>query len=182
VFTTVHGSETEQLRGLDAGGDGLHGEADEPPVALEKSAAGGSMNARGLPDRRRIVQGGLLGALLVLIVLNRWFGCAAAPVSTRAARPWNASIGAGGRDRSARGSDDRLGRLPTHSLSTHSSNRSARVPERAVRQLAQWRSSHVVGQAGGGTNSTSARCGKRLECARFLRRRCHADDVARLTR
>jgi len=129
-----------------------------------------------------IVQGALLGALVVLIILNRWFRL------RRSSRlnPRREAVDASMR-RWAAGSVPLagvlvgLGRLPTPLAIDALVKWSARVPGERWRQLAlalehTWWARLVR------ANSTSARWWKRLECARFLSVVAMPKDVARLTR
>jgi HEAT repeat protein len=140
------------------------------------------MTARDFLTVVAIVQGGLLAALLVLIVLNRWFRL------RRSSRlnPRREAVDASMR-RWAAGTTPLagvlvgLGRLPTPLAIDALVKWSARVPGERWRQLAQaldhtWWARLVR------TNSTSARWWKRLECARFLSVAAMPQDVARLRR
>ena len=140
------------------------------------------MTARHFLTVVAIVQGGLLAALMVLIVLNRWFRL------RRSSRlnPRREAVDASMR-RWAAGTAPLagvlvgLGRLPTPLAIDALVKWSARVPGERWRQLAlalehTWWARLVR------TNSTSARWWKRLECARFLSVAAMPRDVARLTR
>ena len=140
------------------------------------------MTARHFLTIVAIVQGVLLAALVVLIVLNRWFRLRR---STRL-NPRREAVDASMR-RWAAGTAPLagvligLGRLPTPLAIDALVKWSARVPGERWRQLAQtlehtWWAKLVR------TNSTSARWWKRLECARFLSVAAVPTDVARLTR
>src|SRR5438093_5459703 len=140
------------------------------------------MNARAFLTVVAIVQGILLGALIVLMILNRWFRLRR---STRLG-PRREAIDASMRRWSAgttplAGVLVGLARLPTPLAIDALVKWSARVPGERWRQLAQalehtWWARLVW------TNSTSARWWKRLECARFLSVAAMPHDVARLTR
>jgi len=140
------------------------------------------MTARHFLTIVAIVQGALLAALLVLIVLNRWFRLRR---STRL-NPRREAVDASMRRWAAgtaplAGVMIGLGRLPTPLAIDALVKWSARVPGDRWRQLAQalehtWWAKLVR------TNSTSARWWKRLECARFLSIAAMPTDVARLTR
>src|SRR5216110_1402201 len=140
------------------------------------------MTARHFLTIVAIVQGALLGALVVLIILNRWFRL------RRSSRlnPRREAVDASMR-RWAAGSVPLagvlvgLGRLPTPLAIDALVKWSARVPGERWRQLAlalehTWWARLVR------ANSTSARWWKRLECARFLSVVAMPKDVARLTR
>lgn len=129
-----------------------------------------------------IVQGFLLGALIVLIVLNRWFRL------RRSSRlnPRREAVDASMR-RWAAGTAPLAGvliglsRLPVPLAVDALVKWSARVPGERWRQLAQalehnWWAKLVR------TNSGSARWWKRLETARFLSVAATSRDVARLTK
>ena len=140
------------------------------------------MSARTFLVVVAIVQGGLLAALIVLIVLNRWFRVRR---STRL-HPRREAIDASMR-RWAAGTAPLTGvmvglsRLPVPLAIDALVKWSARVPGERWRQLAvaleqAWWAKIVR------TNSGSARWWKRLECARFLSVAAISHDVARLTR
>src|SRR5213079_2788483 len=129
-----------------------------------------------------IVQGALLGALVVLIVLNRWFRL------RRSSRlnPRREAVDASMR-RWAAGTTPLAGvlvglaRLPVPLALDALVGWSARVPGERWRELAaalehEWWARLVR------TNSNSGRWWKRLECARFLSVGAMPDDVARLVR
>ena len=139
------------------------------------------MNARAFLTVVAIVQGVLLGALIVLIVLNRWFRL------RRSSRldPRREAVDASMR-RWAAGTAPLAGvlvglsRLPVSLAIDALVKWSARVPGERWRQLAQalehtWWAKLVR------TNSSSARWWKRLETARFLSVAATPRDVARLT-
>src|SRR5213592_3482785 len=139
------------------------------------------MTARHFLTVVAVVQGILLGALIVLIVLNRWFRLRR---STRLS-PRREAIDASMR-RWAAGTTPLAGvlvglsRLPVPLAIDAIVKWSALVPGARWRQLAQalehtWWARLVR------TNSTSARWWKRLECARFLSVAAMPHDVARLT-
>jgi HEAT repeat protein len=129
-----------------------------------------------------LVQGVLLGALIVLIILNRWFRL------RRSAhlQPRRAAVDASMRRWAAGGTPLAgvlvgLARLPVPLAIDALVGWSARVPGERWRQLAtaleqQWWARIVR------TNSGSARWWKRLECARFLSVAAMPRDIARLTR
>lgn len=129
-----------------------------------------------------LVQGVLLGALIVLIILNRWFRL------RRSAhlQPRRAAVDASLRRWASGGTPLAgvlvgLARLPVPLAIDALVGWSARVPGERWRQLAtaleqQWWARIVR------TNSNSARWWKRLECARFLSVAAMPRDVARLTR
>jgi hypothetical protein len=140
------------------------------------------VNARAFLTIVAIVQGGLLAALLVLIVLNRWFRLRR---STRL-NPRREAVDASMR-RWAAGTTPLAGvlvglaRLPVPLAIDALVKWSARVPGERWRQLAvaleqAWWAKLVR------TNSSSARWWKRLESARFLSVAAMPHDVARLTR
>lgn len=140
------------------------------------------MNGRAFLTVVAIVQGGLLVALIVLIVLNRWFRVRR---STRLL-PRREALDASMR-RWAAGTAPLAGvmvglsRLPVPLAIDALVKWSARVPGERWRQLAlaleqAWWAKIVR------TNSSSARWWKRLECARFLSVAAMPHDVARLTR
>ena len=129
-----------------------------------------------------IVQGGLLGAFIALIVLNRWFRVRR---STRL-NPRREAVDASMR-RWAAGTAPLAGvlvglsRLPVPLAIDALVKWSARVPGERWRQLAlalehNWWARLVR------SNSSSARWWKRLECARFLSVAAMPQDAARLTR
>ncbi len=140
------------------------------------------MTARHFLTIVAIVQGGLLAALFVLIILNRWFRLRrSSRLNPRrqavdlSMRRWTAGTAP------LAGVLVGLGRLPTPLAIDALVKWSARVPGERWRQLAQaldhtWWARLVR------TNSTSARWWKRLECARFLSVAAMPHDVARLTR
>jgi hypothetical protein len=128
------------------------------------------------------VQGVLLGALIVLIILNRWFRLRRSSRLTPRREAVDASM-----RRWAAGTTPLTGvmvglsRLPVPLAIDALVNWSARVPGERWRQLAtalehQWWSRLVR------TNSSSARWWKRLECARFLSVAAMPRDAARLVR
>src|SRR5213592_4439569 len=140
------------------------------------------MSARHFLIVVAIVQGGLLAALIVLIILNRWFRL------RRSGRlnPRREAVDASMR-RWAAGTTPLAGvlvglaRLPVPVAIDALVKWSARVPGERWRQLAQalehtWWARLVR------TNSTSARWWKRLECARFLSAAAVPRDVERLRR
>ena len=140
------------------------------------------MTARHFLTAVAIVQGVLLAALVVLIVLNRWFRLRR---STRL-NPRREAVDASMR-RWAAGTVPLAGvlvglaRLPTPLAIDAIVKWSARVPGERWRQLAlalehTWWAKLVR------ANSTSARWWKRLESARFLSVVAMPRDVARLTR
>ncbi|MGH7522462.1 MAG: HEAT repeat domain-containing protein [Gemmatimonadales bacterium] len=140
------------------------------------------MSARSFLIIVAIVQGGLFLALIVLIVLNRWFRLRR---STRL-NPRREAIDASMR-RWAAGTAPLAGvlvglaRLPVPLAIDALVKWSARVPGERWRQLAlaleqAWWAKLVR------TNSSSARWWKRLESARFLSVAAMPRDVARLTR
>jgi hypothetical protein len=129
-----------------------------------------------------IVQGALLGALIVLIVLNRWFRVRR---STRL-NPRREAVDASMRRWTAgtaplTGVLVGLSRLPVPLAIDALVKWSARVPGERWRQLAlalehNWWARLVR------ANSNSARWWKRLECARFLSVAAMPQDVGRLKR
>lgn len=129
-----------------------------------------------------IVQGALLGALIVLIVLNRWFRVRR---STRL-NPRREAVDASMRRWTAgtaplTGVLVGLARLPVPLAIDALVKWSARVPGERWRQLAlalehNWWARLVR------ANSNSARWWKRLECARFLSVAAMPQDVGRLKR
>jgi hypothetical protein len=140
------------------------------------------VNARAFLTVVAIVQGGLLAALIVLIVLNRWFRLRR---STKL-NPRREAIDASMR-RWAAGTTPLTGvmvglaRLPVPLAIDALVKWSARVPGERWRQLAvaleqAWWAKIVR------TNSSSARWWKRLESARFLSIAAMPRDVARLTK
>lgn len=140
------------------------------------------MNARSFLIVVAIVQGGLFAALIVLIVLNRWFRLRR---STRL-NPRREAVDASMR-RWAAGTAPLAGvliglsRLPVPLAIDALVKWSARVPGERWRQLAialeqAWWARLVR------TNASSARWWKRLESARFLSVAAMPRDVARLTR
>jgi HEAT repeats len=128
-----------------------------------------------------IVQGILLGGLIVLIILNRWFRLRR---STRL-NPRREAIDASMR-RWAAGTTPLAGvlvglsRLPVPLAIDALVKWSARVPGERWRQLAQALEHHWWARLVR-TNSTSARWWKRLETARFLSVVATPKDVSRLT-
>jgi len=128
-----------------------------------------------------IVQGMLLGGLIVLIILNRWFRLRR---STRL-NPRREAIDASMR-RWAAGTTPLAGvlvglsRLPVPLAIDALVKWSARVPGERWRQLAQALEHHWWARLVR-TNSTSARWWKRLETARFLSVVATPKDVSRLT-
>jgi hypothetical protein len=140
------------------------------------------MSARHFLIVVAIVQGGLLGALIVLIVLNRWFRIRR---STRL-NPRREAVDASMRLWAAgtaplAGVLVRLSRLPVPLAIDALVKWSARIPGERWRQLAL-ALEHTLWARVVRTNSNSARWGKRLECARFLSVAAMPQDVARLTR
>ena len=139
------------------------------------------MNARAFLTVVAIVQGILLGALIVLMILNRWFRLRR---STRLG-PRREAIDASMR-RWAAGTTPLAGvlvglsRLPVPLAIDALVKWSARVPGERWRQLAQALEHHWWARLVR-TNSTSARWWKRLETARFLSVAARPQDVARLT-
>lgn len=140
------------------------------------------MTARQILLVVAVVQGVLLGALIVLIVLNRWFRLRR---SSRL-KPRQDAIDASMR-RWAAGTAPLAGvllglsRLPAPLAIDAIVKWSARVPGERWRQLAlalehNWWARLVR------ANSSSARWWKRLECARFLSVAAVSRDVARLQR
>jgi hypothetical protein len=129
-----------------------------------------------------LVQGVLLGALIALIVLNRWFRLRR---STRL-HPRRLAVDDSMRRWAAGGTPLAgvligLARLPVPLAIDALVGWSARVPGERWRQLAaalehQWWARLVR------INSNSARWWKRLECARFLSVAAMAGDVPRLVR
>jgi HEAT repeat protein len=129
-----------------------------------------------------IVQGALLGALIVLIVLNRWFRVRR---STRL-NPRREAVDASMRRWTAGTAPPTgvlvgLARLPVPLAIDALVKWSARVPGERWRQLAlalehNWWARLVR------ANSNSARWWKRLECARFLSVAAMPQDVGRLKR
>jgi HEAT repeat protein len=127
-----------------------------------------------------VVQGALLGALIVLIVLNRWFRL------RRSSRlnPRREAIDASMR-RWAAGTAPLAGvlvglsRLPVPLAIDALVKWSARVPGERWRQLAL-ALEHSLWARLVRTNSSSARWWKRLECARFLSVAATPRDVPRL--
>src|SRR5881409_717740 len=140
------------------------------------------MSARHFLIVVAIVQGGLLAALIVLIILNRWFRLRR---STRL-NPRRQAVDASMR-RWAAGTTPLAGvlvglaRLPVPLAIDALVSWSARVPGERWRQLAG-ALEHNLWARIVRTNSTSARWWKRLECARFLSVAAMPRDVARLTR
>ena len=129
-----------------------------------------------------IVQGILLGALIVLIILNRWFRL------RRSARlnPRRQAVDASMR-RWAAGTTPLAGvlvglaRLPAPLAIDALVSWSARVPGERWRQLAMALEQHWWARLVR-TNSGSARWWKRLECARFLSVAAMPRDAPRLVR
>lgn len=140
------------------------------------------MSARDFLTVVAIVQGGLFAALVVLIILNRWFRLRR---STRL-NPRREAIDASMR-RWAAGSTPLAGvlvglsRLPVPLAIDALVKWSARIPGERWRQLAQ-ALEHPWWAKLARANSSSARWWKRLECARFLSVAAMPRDVARLTR
>src|SRR5204862_3034795 len=140
------------------------------------------MNARAFLTVVAIVQGILLGALIVLMILNRWFRLRR---STRLG-PRREAIDASMR-RWAAGSTPLAGvlvglsRLPVPLAIDALVKWSARIPGERWRQLAEALEHHWWAKLVR-TNSTSARWWKRLECARFLSVAAVPRDRARLLR
>src|SRR5213083_1681529 len=140
------------------------------------------MSARHFLIVVAIVQGGLLAALIVLIILNRWFRLRR---STRL-NPRRQAVDASMR-RWAAGTTPLAGvlvglaRLPMPVAIDALVKWSARVPGERWRQLAQALEHHWWARLVR-TNSTSARWWKRLETARFLSVAATPQDVARLTK
>ena len=139
------------------------------------------MTARHFLTVVAIVQGILLGGLIVLIILNRWFRLRR---STRL-NPRREAIDASMR-RWAAGTTPLAGvlvglsRLPVPLAIDALVKWSARVPGERWRQLAQALEHHWWARLVR-TNSTSARWWKRLETARFLSVVATPKDVNRLT-
>ena len=129
-----------------------------------------------------VVQGALLAALVVLIILNRWFRLRR---STRL-QPRRDAIDASMR-RWAAGTTPLAGvmvglsRLPVPLAIDALVKWSARVPGERWRQLADALEQHWWAKLVR-SNSSSARWWKRLECARFLSVAAMPRDAARLER
>src|SRR5947209_7707657 len=140
------------------------------------------MSARHFLIVVAIVQGGLLAALIVLIILNRWFRLRR---STRL-NPRRQAVDASMR-RWAAGTTPLAGvlvglaRLPVPLAIDALVGWSARVPGERWRQLAG-ALEHNLWARIVRTNSGSARWWKRLECARFLSVAAMPRDRARLLR
>jgi hypothetical protein len=140
------------------------------------------MTARGVLTVVAIAQGFLLAALLILIVLNRWFGLRR---STRLA-PRRAAVDASIR-RWAAGAAPLAGvmvglsRLPVPLAIDALVKWSARIPGERWRLLAE-ALEHTWWARVVRANSASARWWKRLECARFLSVAAVPGDIDRLTR
>src|SRR5881409_1748728 len=140
------------------------------------------MNARAFLTVVAIVQGILLGALIVLMILNRWFRLRR---STRLG-PRREAIDASMR-RWAAGTTPLAGvlvglsRLPVPLAIDALVKWSARVPGERWRQLAQALEHHWWAKLVR-TNSTSARWWKRLETARFLSVAATPQDAGRLAK
>src|SRR6266508_1130235 len=140
------------------------------------------MSARHFLIIVAIVQGLLLGALVVLIVLNRWFRLRR---STRL-NPRREAVDASMR-RWAAGSVPMAGvlvglaRLPTPLAIDALVKWSARIPGERWRELAEALEHHWWARLVR-SNSTSARWWQRLECARFLSVAAVDGDVHRLVR
>src|SRR6266849_10239492 len=140
------------------------------------------MSARHFLIVVAIVQGGLLAALIVLIILNRWFRLRR---STRL-NPRRQAVDASMR-RWAAGTTPLAGvlvglaRLPVPLAIDALVSWSARVPGERWRQLAG-ALEHNLWARIVRTNSGSARWWKRLECARFLSVVAMPRDTARLLR
>ena len=138
------------------------------------------MSARHFLIVVAIVQGGLLAALIVLIILNRWFRLRR---STRL-NPRRQAVDASMR-RWAAGTTPLAGvlvglaRLPVPLAIDALVSWSARVPGERWRQLAG-ALEHNLWARIVRTNSGSARWWKRLECARFLSVAAMPHDTARL--
>ncbi len=138
------------------------------------------MTARHFLTIVAIVQGALLAALVVLIILNRWFRLRR---STRL-NPRREAVDASMR-RWATGAAPMAGvlvglsRLPTPLAIDALVKWSARIPGERWRQLAEALEHHWWARLVR-TNSTSARWWKRLECARFLSVAAVPGDVERL--
>lgn len=129
-----------------------------------------------------IVQGILLGALIVLIILNRWFRLRRSTRLTPRRQAVDASM-----RRWAAGTTPLagvlvgLGRLPAPLAIDALVSWSARVPGERWRQLAVALEQHWWARLVR-TNSSSARWWKRLECARFLSVAAMPRDAPRLVR
>lgn len=138
------------------------------------------MSARQFLIVVALVQGVLLGALIVLIILNRWFRVRR---STRL-QPRRQSVDASMR-RWAAGTTPLAGvmvglaRLPVPLAIDALVSWSARVPGERWRQLAAALEEHWWARLVR-TNSSSARWWKRLECARFLSVAAMPRDAPRL--
>ncbi|HTI05736.1 MAG TPA: HEAT repeat domain-containing protein [Gemmatimonadales bacterium] len=129
-----------------------------------------------------IVQGGLLAALVVLIILNRWFRVRR---STRLA-PRRAALDVAMREWAAgskplAGVLAALARLPVTLAIDALVKWSARVPGERWRELAAALQDHLWAKLVR-ANSASARWWKRLECARFLSVAAVPEDADRLLR
>jgi HEAT repeat protein len=129
-----------------------------------------------------IVQGSLFAALVVLIVLNRWFRV------RRSARlsPRRTALDVAMREWAAGGATlaavlAALARLPTTLAIDAIVKWSARVPGERWRELAVALQDHWWAKVVR-ANSASARWWKRLECARFLSVAAVPDDADRLLR
>lgn len=129
-----------------------------------------------------IVQGILLGALIVLIILNRWFRLRRSTRLTPRRQAVDASM-----RRWAAGTTPLAGvlvglaRLPAPLAIDALVSWSARVPGERWRQLAIALEQHWWARLVR-TNSSSARWWKRLECARFLSVAAMPRDAPRLVR
>jgi HEAT repeat protein len=129
-----------------------------------------------------LVQGVLLGALFVLIILNRWFRLRRSTRLTPRRQAMDASM-----RRWAAGTTPLAGvlvglaRLPVSLAIDAIVSWSARVPGERWRQLAVALEQHWWARLVR-SNSSSARWWKRLECARFLSVAAMPRDAPRLVR
>lgn len=140
------------------------------------------MTARQFLIAVAIVQGALLAALIVLIILNRWFRLRR---STRL-NPRRQAVDASMRRWAAGGTPLAgvlvgLSRLPAPLAIDALVSWSARVPGERWRQLAVALEQHWWARLVR-TNASSARWWKRLECARFLSVAAMPRDAPRLVR
>lgn len=138
------------------------------------------MSARQFLIIVALVQGVLLGALIILIILNRWFRLRRSTRLTPRRQAVDASL-----RRWAAGTTPLAGvmvglsRLPVPLAVDALVSWSARVPGERWRQLAAALEEHWWAQLVR-TNSSSARWWKRLECARFLSVAAMPRDAPRL--
>src|SRR5207248_1650089 len=161
----------------------LSREADQPARgAREDQALGGSMTSLQFLWVVAVAQGVLLVALIVLIVLNRWFRVRRSARLQPRRQELNAVMQRWAMGQASAAEVERaLARLPVPLAIDALVTWSARVPGERWQDLSrvlakQWWTRVVR------TNNRSARWWKRLECARFLSVAATPHDIGRVLR